>query len=104
MKRALLLALAAAATLTAAAAAVAAAADPPLWGKLSPGAATATSATQLLQALESGVGDITLAGEPLPLSRCPVHLTAPCNAVHRLGVTPCMTPQRPLPGLQATSP
>ena len=63
MIRALLLVLAAAAALPAAAAAAASPADPPpLWGPLSPGATTASDATQLLQALESGVGDITLAG------------------------------------------
>lgn len=64
MIRAFLLVLAAAAALPAAAAAAAAspADPPPLWGPLSPGATTASDATQLLQALESGVGDITLAG------------------------------------------
>ena len=65
----LLLVLAAGPALTAAAA------EPPLWGALSPGAATATDATQFLQALESGVGDITLTGAhcclvPLPAARC----------------------------------
>ncbi len=98
MRRALMLALAAAATLAAAAAAAAAAADPPLWGPLSPGAATARSATQLLEALESGVGDITLAGEPLPPSRCPVLLPASRHATPSTGFTPCMTPRGRSPG------
>lgn len=35
----------------------------PLWGNLSPGAVQVANGTQLLQALQDNVGDITLAGE-----------------------------------------
>lgn len=34
----------------------------PLWGPLNPGAATAGTAVELLRAMESGVGSITLTG------------------------------------------
>lgn len=76
----LLLVLAAGPALTAAAA------EPPLWGALSPGAATATDATQFLQALDSGVGDITLTGAHCCLAGCRCRCRPPAASLadHRI--------------------
>lgn len=82
------------------------AAGAPLWGPLSPGAATVTDATQLLQALESGAGDITLAGErslaaAAGTARGPA-ATRPAVHTHTLGTHPF--PPLATPSCQATSP